>query len=64
VIIVTPYLVRPVSEPVLASPGDGLRQPSDLDRILRGRIALGALPAGRQTMTPLRLVGPAGFALD
>jgi pilus assembly protein CpaC len=64
VIIVTPYLVRPVAEPTLASPIDGLREASDLDRILRGRLARAELPGGRQTTSVLRLVGPAGFALD
>lgn len=63
VIIVTPFLVRPVSEPTLASPIDGLREASDLDRILRGRLAVTGLPPGRGA-PPLRLVGPAGFALD
>jgi pilus assembly protein CpaC len=64
VIIVTPYLVRPVSEPVLASPNDGLREASDLERILRGRLVRPELPGARQAAAALRLVGPAGFALD
>ena len=37
VIIVTPYIVRPVSTPMLASPTDGLRPPSDADRVFHGR---------------------------
>ena len=38
VIIVTPYLVRPVSRPSeLQSPTDGLRFPSDIERILGPR---------------------------
>ncbi len=46
VIIVTPYLVRPVSDPrALAAPTDGFRPATDLDRILhRRQIARGAPP--------------------
>ena len=46
VIIVTPYLVRPVSDPnLLAAPTDGVRPATDLDRILhRRQIARGAPP--------------------
>lgn len=34
VIIVTPYLVRPVSEQQLAAPTDGYSPPSDMDRLI------------------------------
>ena len=34
VIIVTPYLVRPVSAPQMATPTDGLIQPSDYERLV------------------------------
>jgi pilus assembly protein CpaC len=46
VIIVTPYVVQPVSSPMaLRAPTDGFRPATDLDRILLGRqIAPG--PAG------------------
>ncbi|MDI3307788.1 MAG: type II and III secretion system protein family protein [Acetobacteraceae bacterium] len=46
VIIVTPYLVRPVSDPrALAAPTDGFRPATDLERILyRRQIARGAPP--------------------
>jgi pilus assembly protein CpaC len=67
VIIVTPYLVAPVGGALLATPRDGLEDPSDLQRLIEGRLArtnlrpgeTPALAAGRR-----RLVGPAGFMLD
>ncbi len=67
VIIVTPYLVAPVGGALLATPRDGLEDPSDLQRLIEGRLARTyaapgaepALVAGRR-----RLVGPAGFMLD
>jgi pilus assembly protein CpaC len=67
VIIVTPYLVRPVSEPVLAAPTDGYRAPSDVERILEGRLHTARLQPGRDG--PLgpqgqRLTGPVGFVLE
>lgn len=36
VIIVTPYLVRPVSTAALASPTDGFEIPDDFDRVFKG----------------------------
>ena len=36
VIIITPYIVRPVSAPALATPVDGMTPPNDLERILLG----------------------------
>ena len=67
VILVTPYLVRPVDEPQMAAPTDGLRPPSDLERILLGRLHSARLHPGRDG--PLgpqgqRLVGPVGFVLE
>lgn len=66
-IMVTPYLVRPVSEPVLAAPTDGYQAPSDIERILEGRLHHARLHPGRGA--PLgsegqRLVGPIGFVLE
>jgi pilus assembly protein CpaC len=67
VILVTPYLVRPVSEPVLAAPTDGYKAPSDIERILEGRLHSARLHPGRGA--PLapegqRLIGPVGFVLE
>ncbi|MCO6419230.1 type II and III secretion system protein family protein [Siccirubricoccus sp. KC 17139] len=60
VIIVTPYLVRPVSDPrALAAPTDGFRPATDLDRILyRRQVARGA--QGPQVRARL----DAGFILE
>lgn len=62
VIIVTPYLVRPVTASALRTPVDQLRPATDLERILEGRLArANSLPGAT---SPPRLRGPAGFALD
>jgi pilus assembly protein CpaC len=59
VIIVTPYLVRPVSDPAaLGAPTDGFRPATDLDRVLRTRQIAAGAPASR-----LRPVD-AGFILE
>ncbi len=60
VIIVTPYLVRPVSDPrQMAAPTDGFRPAVDLDRVLFQRqIARGV------TMPQLRGRPDAGFILE
>lgn len=62
VIVVTPYIVRPVSDPAaLQRPGDGWRPPSDLERILllrqTPRDRVGASPAA------VRIPGDAGFII-
>ena len=67
VIIVTPYIVRPVSAPMLASPNDGLRPPSDADRVFYGRT--NGVRAGRPSNGPAGsngqgLVGPVGYVLE
>jgi pilus assembly protein CpaC len=67
VIIVTPYLVRPVDEPVLAIPTDGYKAPSDIERILQGRLHSAQLHRGRggpQGPQGQRLTGPIGFVLE
>ena len=67
VILVTPYLVRPVEEPVMALPTDGYRAPSDVERILQGRLHSAQLHPGRGgPLSPegRRLVGPVGFVLE
>ena len=67
VILVTPYLVRPVDEPVMALPTDGYKAPSDIERILMGRLHSAQLQPGRGgPLNPegRRLVGPVGFVLE
>lgn len=67
VIIVTPYLVAPVGGARLATPRDGLEDPSDLQRLIEGRLARRSIAPGQQPALSLdsrRLVGPAGFMLD
>jgi pilus assembly protein CpaC len=67
VILVTPYLVNPVSEPVLAKPTDGYQAPNDIERILEGRLHHARIkPAYGDLQGPKkqRLVGPIGFVLD
>ena len=67
VIIVTPYVVRPVSRPQLASPLDGFENPHDLERIMIGGTQRQKMTAG-QPVTINRngdtLIGPVGFLLD
>jgi pilus assembly protein CpaC len=37
-IVVTPYLVKPVSDSDIVLPTDGLHSPNDLERILLGKV--------------------------
>ena len=67
VILVTPYLVRPIDAPKLARPTDGYKAPSDIERILEGRLHSARLHPGQDG--PLgaegrRLTGPVGFVLE
>jgi len=67
VIAVTPYLVRPVSEQRVALPTDGYQAPSDLERILEGRLHSARLQPGKGGPVGAggqRLMGPMGFVLD
>jgi len=41
VIIITPYLVRPIAAQTAALPTDGYRAPTDADRVLLGQTAVG-----------------------
>ena len=65
VIMVTPYLVRPVDEPRIALPTDGYRAPSDLERILMGRLHSAQLQPGRagphRPDRGRRRIGPVGW---
>ena len=59
VIIVTPYIVRPVSNPrTLASPDDNWRPPSDLERIVLLRQKARGI-----TASSVHIPGDAGFVL-
>jgi len=60
VILVTPYIVRPVSDPaVLRTSADGWRPPNDLERILLLR------QSGRPSATPVaHISGDAGFIVQ
>ena len=59
VIVVTPYIVRPVSNiATIAQPDDGWRIPNDLERILLLRQSAVGTPAPR-----VRIPGEAGFVL-
>ncbi len=65
VIIVTPYIVRPVSNPsTLQLPSDGYRPPNDLERILLLRQT--GRPAGgsANTVQAQRVPGQAGFVVE
>lgn len=66
VIIVTPYLVRPASTR-LSTPLDRLRQPSELERLLEGRLVSRRVAPGAGGSAPAnapRLVGGAGFIIE
>lgn len=67
VIIVTPYIVRPTSGPMLAAPTDGLTPPTDKDRILHGRLYRPTPRSGEKGPVPLarrQPRGSMGFVLD
>jgi len=67
VIIVTPYLVRPVTATAMATPIDGFRDTSDIDQIVHGRNYKQQLPrraGGPHHPSANQLIGPAGFMLD
>ena len=63
----TPYLVAPLASAQLATPRDGLEDPSDLERLIGGAIARTKPVPGdepRLAANRRRLAGPAGFMLD
>jgi pilus assembly protein CpaC len=67
VIIVTPYVVRPTSAPMMAAPTDGLVAPSENDRLVRGQNYRQRLQQNPQTPRGARgnaLVGPSGFMIE
>jgi pilus assembly protein CpaC len=67
VIIVTPYIVRPVADPVaLHVPTEGIVYPSDFERMLMGRVTSShPAPPGIAAAPPEpHLQGAAGFMLE
>lgn len=67
VIIVTPYIVKPISQRQLAYPTDGLENPHDWERIINGgthRQKKSAGPSRTVTKEGEILIGPVGFLLD
>ena len=59
-IIVTPYIVRPVSDPAaIHLPTEDAQTPNDVERIVQGREIGAAPPAMR-----FRLPGDAGFIVQ
>ncbi|WP_051152313.1 type II and III secretion system protein family protein [Fodinicurvata sediminis] len=68
IIIVTPYVVKPVAgSDLLSTPVDGLRHGNSLERLLQNRTARSNLGAGDGRPTGpngLRLKGNAGFILE
>lgn len=63
VIIVTPYLVKPVAEKELALPTDGFAPASDAETILLGHLNL-VYGDGTKTQPEGRLQGPVGFIME
>lgn len=67
VIIVTPYVVRPVAPGKMAMPTDGLIPPNDVDRIVHGRTYRPSMERRRRNLNSRGaqgLEGPAGFVLN
>ena len=67
VIVITPYIVRPVSAMKIAAPTDGLVQPNDYERIVLGRTYRPQLQQGKPAPTGpdgKPLSGSVGFMLD
>ena len=67
VIVVTPYIVRPVTAQAMALPTDGLVAPSDRERIFLGesyRPQLQGNPPPANGPNTKGLQGPVGFMLD
>ena len=60
VIIVTPYIVRPVPAQQMAAPTDGYVAPHDAERLFLGATSHRVMPPGN---TATGLVGPVGFDL-
>ena len=63
VVIVTPYLVKPVSATQIALPTDGFAPASDAETILLGHLNM-VYGDGKERAPEGRLQGPVGFILD
>ncbi len=67
VIIVTPYIVKPINNKRLAAPTDGLESPHDIERIVNGGTHR-QKPTAPAPVTVNRdgesLIGPVGFLLE
>jgi pilus assembly protein CpaC len=66
-IIVTPYIVKPVSTRQMALPTDGVLPPNDIERIFFGRMQGGGdtgRTAANQELDGKSLAGPVGFMLE
>ena len=60
IVVVTPYIVRPVSNPsAIALPNEGVEPSSDLERILQGKLAR----ESKVPSPPVKLKGNAGFLI-
>ncbi len=59
-IVITPYLVKPVSESEIVLPTDGLNTPNDLERILLGKVTSekGEKSRPMPTVAPIPPNGP------
>jgi pilus assembly protein CpaC len=67
VILVTPYLVRPVSDHRLAAPTDGYRPPNDAQLLLGDKTERPSAPVGGKLPegpNGTSAIGPAGFILQ
>ena len=72
VVLITPYIVRPVKESAkVMTPTDGYQPPNDFERILLNREFVKKYPAGRAgspeqegTIAKYRLNGDAGYILE
>ena len=61
VIVITPYLVKPVNASDIVLPTDGYKAPTDLDRVLFGQLSSGTTGGARPkpTMAPPNTAEPA-----
>jgi pilus assembly protein CpaC len=57
VIVITPYLVKPVNANQIVLPTDGYRAPNDLERIIGGQLSAGTTGGDRPKPT---MVAPSG----